>query len=37
MDIDAEDEDEVRQIYAFMNNKPDIRKMLINRGFDHDK
>ena len=37
MDIEAENEDEVRQIYAFMNNKPVIRKMLISKGFDHDE
>ncbi len=37
MDIEAENEEEVRQIYAFMNNKPDICKMLISRGFDHNK
>ena len=36
MDIEAENEDEVRQIYAFMNNKPDICKMLISKKFDHD-
>lgn len=36
MDIEAEDILEVEKIYDFMNAKPEISKILVSRGFDHD-
>jgi len=36
MEIDAEDVKEAEQIYKFMNAKPEIRRILVSRGFDHE-